>query len=142
MGLAGIEKRLRAFEEIVLAGVEKCNCRAGQKTMYHDAAELARIVTVSCPMHSIRDLGEVMWVGRSIPLRREDHQFCSCPLSPLRELLLGRRGPLNEAEHKEQEERWVSEYGPGSEEQFCRDQDRAKQLLRLYRFKKSLRRRH
>jgi hypothetical protein len=107
--------------------------------LYHNAAELARILAVSCPAHSICDLGEVMWVGKSLPLRRDDEQFCSCPPSPVRELLLGRRGPLDEAEHRAQEERWMREYGPSSDEQFRRDQERVKQLLRIYEFKKSLR---
>jgi len=140
VALAGIEKRLRALEQILFAGAEECNCRVGHKTMYHNAAELARIMAVSCLVHSIRDLGEVMWVGRFLPLRRDDQQFCSCPPSPLRELLLGRRGPLDEAEHREQEERWMREYGASSDEQFCRDQQRVRQLIRTYEFGKSLRR--
>jgi hypothetical protein len=140
VALASIEKRLRALEQILFAGAEECNCRVGRKTIYHNAVELARIMAMSCPVHSIRHLGEVMWVGRSLPLRRDDQQFCSCPPSPLRELLLGRRGPLNEAEQREQKERWMREYGPSSNEQFRNDQDRVTQLFRVYDFKKSLRR--
>jgi len=119
---------------------EQCNCRAGEKTMYHDSAELVRIMEVSCPVHRLRDLGEMIWIGRCLPLREEDQQFCSCPPSALRELLLGRRGPLDDAEHREQEERWMREYGPSSDEQFFRDQQRVKQLIRIYQFRKSLRR--
>ena len=140
MGLAGIEKRLRALEQILFAGAEPCNCRASQKTMYHDSAELAFIMEVSCPVDRVRDLGEVIWIGRCLPLREEDQQFCSCPPSALPELLLGRRGPLDDAEHREKEERWMREYDPSSDEQFCRDQQRVKQLIRIYEFRKSLRR--
>jgi len=140
VALAGIEKRLRALEQILFVGAKECNCRVGHKTIYHDEAELARIMAVSCPVHSIRDLGEVMWVGRSLPLRRDDQQFCSCPPSPLRELLLGRRGPLTQAEHEVEVERWAREYGSGADEKFRRDQDRIKQLLRIYEYNKPMRR--
>jgi hypothetical protein len=132
-------KRLCALEQFYAAGAE-CSCRAGETTVYHNSAELARIMQVSCAVHEFRDLGEVMWVGRSLPLRRDDQQFCSCPPSPLRELLLGGRGPLDEAEQREQKERWMREYGPSSNERFRNDQDQVTQLFRVYDFRKSLRR--
>lgn len=129
-----IEKRLRALEQVLFAGTVECTCRVRQKTMYHDAAELARIMALSCPIHSICDLGELIWVGRSVPLRREDQQFCSCPPSPLRELLMGRRDVLSEAEQRQEEQRWMREFGSCSDMEFRKDQDRVKQILRIYEF--------
>ena len=34
-----------------------CNCRGGEATVYHTAADLARIRNVHCPVHGERDLG-------------------------------------------------------------------------------------
>jgi len=137
--LIDIEKRLRVLEQVVFARSEECNCRAGQKTWCHNAKELAKIIAVICPVHRIRDLGELICIGRGLPLLEDDRQFCSCPPSPLRALLMGRDGALSDAEQQQEEQRWWSEYGPGSDFDFRRDQEWVKKMLRIYEFNKSRR---
>jgi hypothetical protein len=97
-------------------------------------------MAISCPVHGIRDLGKLVWVGRGLPLRRGDQQFCSCPPSMVRDLLLRRRGPLTQAEHEREVERWNREYGSCPDEEFRRDQEQIKPLLRFYEYRKSIRR--
>lgn len=141
MGVAAFEKRLRALEEMMAVTGDACNCRFEGRTVYHDSAELQRILSVCCPVHGFRDLGDVSWIGRGLPLRREDQRFCCCPPCAVRELLLGKRGTLTPAEEGGEEQRWVREYGASSDEEFRRDQERVKQLLRIYEYNKSIRRR-
>ena len=130
-----LKNRLRALEELY-ASMGECSCRVEETTLYHDSVELQAILQETCAVHEFRELGDLMWVGTALSLRCEDQQFCSCASSPLRELLLGRHGPLTAQEHAEEEDRWIFEYGAGSDERFRRDQEQIKQLLRNYEYKK------
>jgi hypothetical protein len=58
----------------------------------------------------------------------------------VRDLLLRRRGPLTQAEHEREVERWNREYGSCPDEEFRRDQEQIKPLLRFYEYRKSIRR--
>jgi hypothetical protein len=141
MGLAALEKRVRSLEEGLPATVKECRCRGGQQTMYHNADELKRIMDIRCPVHGFRDLGRLRWVASGLPLQTEDQTFCSCPPCPMREFLLGRRGPLTEVEQADEERKWQRECSAAWDEQFRREQACAAQLLRRYEHYKSGRRR-
>jgi hypothetical protein len=132
-----LEHRLLVLEQFY-ASAGGCTCRKGLETSYHDAAELAKIMAVTCAIHGFRDLGDLVRVGTGLPLHGEDQQFCSCPSSPIREFLLGLRGPLTPEEHAAETERWAREYGSGSDEERWRERDSIDQLLRIYEFRKSL----
>jgi hypothetical protein len=136
MGGAALEKRVRALEASVPAIGEQCRCRAGRQTRYHTAEELKRILDVRCPLHGFRDLGRLRRVGSGIPLLPEDQDLCSCPPSPIREFLQGRRGPLTEVEQAAEERSWEGEFTPAAKEDFRRDQAWARQLLQKYEYSK------
>ena len=142
MGLAALATRIRALEAAWRAARKDCYCRAGQQTRYHTAEELKQIMDVGCPVHDIRELGNLLWVGPGLPLRTEDQHLCSCPARPVREFLRGRRGPLTEVEQEEEEQRWQRESTSAAQEEFQREQARAQKLLRWYEFKKLQRRRN
>jgi hypothetical protein len=135
--VSALEKRLCRLAQFLQAG--KCSCRIGETTLYHNPRELEAILQSVCPVHGFRDVGELMWAGSALPLRGEDQQFCSCLQSSIREFLLGGRGPLTPAENEKEEKRWREEYGPNSEKQFCRDQQRVRKLIQVYEFEKSRR---
>ena len=59
-------------------------------------------MSVTCPVHIVRELGELSWVPVSKPLRTEDQLLCSCGPSPTREWLGGKRGPLTEEEQTQE----------------------------------------
>ena len=138
MSHRALKKRLLALEQLY-AGVGECSCRVNETTPYHNSLELKAILQISCAVHGFRELGELMCVGTGLSLRREDNQFCFCPASPLRELLLGRSEPLSQAEHEAEEEKWAREYGSTSEVDFRTDQVRVAQLVRTYEYNKSRR---
>jgi hypothetical protein len=96
-----IKKRLRALEAASRFSAG-CKCRFSDETLFHSAADLERIMSVRCPVHIFRDLGELSWAPSSMPLRTEDRPLCSCPPSPTREWLAGKRGPLTEEEQKQE----------------------------------------
>ncbi len=94
-----IEKRLRALEAAFSAG---CKCRSSQRTFFHSVPDLERIMSLRCPVHIFCDLGELSWAPSSMPLKTEDRLLCSCPPSPTREWLDGKRGPLTEEEQTQE----------------------------------------
>jgi len=134
MVLAALERRVRVLEAALWAIGKQCRCRAGQQTSYHTAEELKRITDIRCPAHGFRDLGHLARVGSGLPLQPGDQHLCSCPPCPVREFLLGRRGPLTEQEQEEEERRWAREFAPGSDEDFRRDEAQARQLLQKYQY--------
>jgi len=107
MALPTLEKRVRALEAIALTSVNKdCRCRLGRKTYYHTPADLEHIMSVSCPVHEFRDLGNLLWMPLGTPLRLEDSHLCLCPSSATRDWLEGKRGPLTEQEQEEECRTW------------------------------------
>jgi hypothetical protein len=109
-----------------------CNCRSGEETRYHTAADLARILSVPCPAHEVRHVGWLLWVPPSTPLRLEDRSLCSCPPSAGRSWREGTRGPLNDEEREQEYGRWEEQLGAEAREQFRRDQVLIKRLLHAY----------
>src|ERR1700674_4333473 len=93
MNMTRINQRLRALETATDSRAG-CRCRFPGKTFFHSVADLERILSLRCPVHIFCDLGELSWVPASMPLRTEDSPLCSCPPSPTREWLEGKRGPL------------------------------------------------
>jgi hypothetical protein len=140
MGFAALERRVRALEQAFSEAGKQCSCRIGGRTIYHCTEELRKILDTRCDVHGFRDLGQLMWVGKGLVLQAEDQKFCFCPPCAAREFLWGRRGPLTEAEHEEEERRWDREYGQASHEEFRRELARAEKLLRQYEYYKSRRR--
>src|ERR1035438_9022341 len=132
MRIAALEKRIRALEQWFWVTGKLCSCRTGGQTTYHSAEELKNIIDIPCPAHGFRDLGHLRWLPSGLPLQPDDQNLCSCPPSPVRELLQGRRGPLTDVEQEEEEQRWERECGPGSDEEFRREQGRVDQLLKKY----------
>jgi hypothetical protein len=100
-----IKKRLRALEAVTRFSAG-CKCRFLHVTFFHSAADLERIMSVRCPVHVFCDLGELSWAPFSMPLRTEDRPLCSCPPSPTREWLDGKRGPLTEGEQTQECRGW------------------------------------
>ena len=89
-------------------------------------------MAVLCPVHGSRDLGCVLYLPPSSPLRAEDRELCRCPPSAGREWREGRRGPLTEAEREQEYRSWEEQMSPEAIEGFRRDQDRASQLIQQY----------
>jgi hypothetical protein len=136
MRFAALEKRVRALERAFSAAGKPCVCRPGRQTSYHTAEELKKMIEIPCPAHGFRDLGHLRWLSSGLPLQPEDWELCSCPPSPVREFLQGRRGPLTEAEQAEEERRWERECVPSRGEEVCREQARAERLLQKYEYNK------
>ncbi len=132
MKVAALEKRILALERACLERGKSCNCRTGGQTTYHGAKELGNLMQISCPAHGFRDLGRLRWLPSGLPLQPGDQEFCLCPPSPMREFLLGRRGPLSAVEQQEQQERWERESSPDFEAEFLREKARVESLLRKY----------
>ena len=109
-----------------------CNCRRGEETRYHTDADLARILSVPCSVHEVRNLGFLLWVPPSTPLHPEDRRLCSCPPCAGRSWREGARGPLNEEEREQEHSRWEGQLGAEAREQFRRDQVQVKRLLHEY----------
>jgi hypothetical protein len=131
--LAALEKRVSALERRLVKGAaEGCNCRMGEQTRYHTALELEEIMAVSCPVHEIRDLGDVIWIPSGLPLRSEDGEFCFCPRSAVRDFLQGIRGPLTLEEQEMWERTWQRDYEQILGKDFRHEQARAEALLRAY----------
>lgn len=99
-------------------------------------------MSVRCPTHDFRDLGHLTWLPGGLPLQTDDQNVCSCPPSPVREFLQGRRGPLTEVEQEKEQGRWQQEYGQGSNEHARREQARVAQLLQKYEYLKRKTRRY
>ena len=108
MQMRMLKKRLSALEAITSYGTG-CKCRFLQVTFFHSAADLGRIMSVPCPVHVFCDLGELSWAPSSMPLRSDDMHLCSCPASPTRDWLSGKRGPLTEQEQEEECRTWEQE---------------------------------
>jgi hypothetical protein len=136
MGIAALEKRVRALEQALSATGKQCSCRAGGQTTYHSAEELKNLMDIRCPAHGFRDLGYLRQLPSGLPLQPDDQNLCSCPPCRVREFLQGRRGPLTDVEQQEEEQRWERECGPGSDEEFGRKQARIEQLLQKYDYNK------
>jgi len=113
-----------------------CHCRRGGETRYHTAAELARVLSICCPVHEVRDLGFLLWVPPSTPLYPEDCKLCFCPPCAAREWREGRRGPLTEAEREQEYRSWEEQLSTEVIERFRRDQARARQLIQQYERKR------
>lgn len=136
MGIAALEKRVRALEQALSATGQQCGCRTGGQTTYHSAEELKNLMDVRCPAHGFRDLGHLRWLPSGLPLQPDDQNLCSCPPCRVREFLRGQRGPLTDVEQQEEEQRWERECGPGSDEVFRCKQARVEQLLQKYDYNK------
>jgi hypothetical protein len=136
MRLTTLKEHVGALERAFAAAGKPCTCRIGTRTLFHTADELAKLMEVPCPAHGFRDLGDLRQVPKGLPLHPEDHAFCSCAPSPVREFLQGRRGPLTDLEQKEEEQRWERESCPDSDEKFRCEQARIERLLRKYEHNK------
>ena len=132
MGIAALERRVRALEQALLAAGKQCNCRTRGQTNYHNSEELKNLMEISCPRHNFRELGSLRLLPSGLPLQPDDRNFCSCPPCQLREFLQGQRGPLTEAEQESLERMWEEEFGAGSGQASCREQARLEALLRKY----------
>jgi hypothetical protein len=121
-----IKKRLRALEALIRFGAG-CKCRFLHVTLFHSVADLERIMRVRCPVHAFCDLGELFWAPLSMPLRTEDRPLCSCPPSPTREWLEGKRGPLTEEEQTQECLSWEQALSEDPE-----DKMRVEALLNSY----------
>ena len=139
LSIAALEKRIRALEQAFLERREPCNCRTGGQTMYHNARELETLVQIACPAHGFRDLGQLRWMPSGLPLQPGDDEFCSCAPSPVREFLQGRRGPLDEAEQREQERTWEQGWSGEEVEHHRREGADVQRLLLRYAFQKKMR---
>jgi hypothetical protein len=142
MGIAALEKRVRALEQAFTAAGKQCICRTGEQTTYHNAKELKNLLEICCPAHGFRDLGYLRWLPSGLPLQPDDHNLCCCPPCPVRELLQGRRGPLTDLEQEEETQRWEREYGPSSEEEFRNEEVRVARLRQKYEYAKQNSRRN
>jgi hypothetical protein len=140
MGLPSLEKRVRALEANALStSVNKdCTCRSGRKTYYHTAADLEAIMSVPCPVHGFRDLGNLLWVPLGTPILPEDWQLCSCPSCPTRDWLGGKRGPLTKEEQEQECRNWEAELTAPMAEKLRIERARERALLQTY-FKKKRR---
>ncbi len=127
-------RRIIALEAATRATV--CNCRWDQETFYHTTTDLASIMAVPCSVHALRDLGCLLWLPPSSPLRPEDSTLCTCPPCAAREWREGRRGPLTKEEQEEEYHRWEEQLSAEAIEKFRCDQAQAKQLLRAYELRK------
>ena len=136
MGIAALEKRVGALEQALSATGKPCSCRTGEQTTYHSAEELRKLMDIRCPGHGFRDLGVLRWLPSALPLRSDDENLCSCPSCPVREFLLGKRGPLTEVEQEKEEQRWEAQGGASSEEAFRREQALLENLFRQYEYSK------
>jgi hypothetical protein len=131
--LAALERRVRTLERSLPQEVRNaCNCRIGEQTRYHTALELKEIMDVRCPVHQIRDLGDVIWIPSGLPLRSEDGEFCFCSRSAVREFIQGIRGPLTLAEDEMWERTLQRDYEQISGKDFRNEQARAEALLQAY----------
>ena len=108
MSLFLLEKRVKALEAIALRTSVRgdCMCRSRRQTYYHTSADLDLTMSVPCPVHGFRDLGDLVWVHPGTPLLPEDRHLCSCPACPTRDLLEGKRGPLTKEEQEEECRSW------------------------------------
>ena len=136
MGFAALEKRIRVLERFFSATGKRCNCQAGEQTTYHNAEELKTLMEIQCPAHGFRDLGYLRWLPSGLPLQPDHQNLCSCPPSPVREMLQGRRGPLNDLEQEEEMQRWEREYGPSSKDGFRTEEIRLARLRQIYEYAK------
>ncbi len=123
--------RVNTLEAVVRGAT--CNCRVDEETLYHTAADLARIMSVRCPVHNQRDLGYMLWLPPSSPLRLEDRELCSCPPCAAREWREGSRGPLTAEEWEQECRSWEEQLSTEAFGKFRADQARARQLLQQYR---------
>ncbi len=131
-----LEKRIRALEQGLSTAGQRCNCRTGVQTTFHNAEDLKKVMAIACPTHGFRDLGHLRWLPSGLPLQPDDENFCSCPPCPVREFLQGKRGPLTEVEQEKEEQRWEAQGGASSEEAFRREQARLENLFRQYEYSK------
>jgi hypothetical protein len=136
-GRSILERRVEALEAILLKrSVSKdCRCRHGQETLFHTAADLARIMSVPCPLHS-RELGTPLWVPPGTPLRPDDRHLCGCPPSPTRDWLEGGRGPLTVKEQEDECLSWEIEPSAETKKKLRIEEQRIVALLQTYFRKK------
>jgi hypothetical protein len=111
MNFSTLERRLKVIEMNASkrSTNKNCICRQGQRTIFHTAADLEKIIAIICPTHGFRDLGDLLWVASGTPLRKEDRLLCSCPTSPTRDWLEGKRGLLTPKEQEEECRSWEEE---------------------------------
>ena len=130
--LAALEKRLYLVERRFLSRSTDCCCRSGGETNYHIATELERIMSVRCPIHPFRDLGDISWVPTGTPLQPDNRHLCACPPSLTRDLLAGNIRFLTPEENGEECDKWRDEFTPKAEQDFRIEQARVAALLRKY----------
>lgn len=133
MNILNFEKRIVALQSILSAkGNDLCCCRANDETKFHSAADLIEIMKVSCSAHKFRDLGDLWHVVPGMPLLAEDCSLCSCPPRPTRDWLESKRGPLTEAEQREECDSWELELTVDAKEKQRVEEVQIELLLRTY----------
>jgi hypothetical protein len=130
-GFMALTRRIAELESAARGHI--CNCRGGEATVYHTAADLARIRNVHCPVHGERDLGLLVCLPPGGPLRPDDRALCSCPPCAAREWREGQRGPLTEGEREDEIRSWEEQLSGEAMEKFDHDQAQVKPLLRQCR---------
>src|SRR3954469_25484805 len=94
-----LKKKIKRLERIALEKAREqvlanCNCRTGQSTVWHTAADLEAIMSITCPVHGFRYLRSFWQISPSDPLDPEHRHLCSCPPNIHRDRLEGKRGPI------------------------------------------------
>jgi len=126
MSVGKIERRIERLEATF------CNCRRNEATAYHNSPELAAIRSIRCPVHGARDLGVIVRMPSSRPLRPEDRDFCSCLPCAAREWREGKRGPLTAEEWEEEYRSWEEQVTDEAMEPVRQEETRAQSLVRQY----------
>jgi hypothetical protein len=129
--LSKIEARIIALQ-VKVDEAGGCNCRQGESTAYHTAADLAAILATRCPVHDFCQLGDLQWVPTSMPLRFGDQALCTCPPSATRDFLQKNRGPLTYAEQQNEQCILQEEFTDNADQRFMVDQAKVKYLLQRY----------
>lgn len=95
-----------------------CTCRGPGRplvsTDFHTIEELEVILYIPCPVHKYRNPGIVRQIfGHSVPLRKPDWPYCTCPPDIWRDYAMGRRPMPTEEESELHRYDW---YGPWLED--------------------------
>jgi len=133
---SSLETRVAAME----LRFNGCNCRTTGSTAYHSARDLAAIMAVSCPTHSFRDLGNLLWFPAALPLLPEDRQLCTCPPIATRTWLEDKRDCLTVAEQEAEFCMLDEEFANGALQKFAIDQAEVARLVQRYNIEKTTRR--
>lgn len=130
---SSLARRLAKLKFAIDRSSSGCNCRPHGSTAYHSAAELAAILSIPCPTHGFRDLGDLLWFPVELPLLPEDQELCRCAPSATRAWLQNKRGGLT-ADEQTQEFRMLEEefWSEESQNRFANDQVEVARLVRKY----------